>query len=99
MYSWVGCLEPTCLWSRKRKMVLPSFFASNSSLISMINKWLVVDLKSQPTVCICPYYKSGVLMGMENLSTLEKEKNATLFYGVLQPNILYLPLIHNLCSE
>ncbi len=36
---------------------------------------------------------------MKNLSTLEKEKNATLFYGVLQPNILYLPLIHNLCRS
>ncbi len=76
MYSWVGCLEPTCLWSRKRKMVLPSFFASNSSLISMVNKWLFVDLKSQPTNCICPYCNSSVLMRIENLSTLEKENSS-----------------------
>ncbi len=36
----------------------------------------VVDyVKSQPTVCICPYYKSRVLMRMENLSTLEKDNS------------------------
>ncbi len=132
MYSWVGCLEPTCLCSRKRKMVLPSFFASNSSLISMVNKWLftwnhslhrkkkvrefpvpsrdvttklslggnndvitelflprgslvsdipagdrkLVNLFLRCTVCICPYYKSRVLMRMKNLSTLEKENSS-----------------------
>jgi hypothetical protein len=52
----------------------------NSSLISMANKWLFVDLKSQPSVCICPYYKSRALMRTEYLSTLEKEKKVTLFY-------------------
>jgi hypothetical protein len=52
----------------------------NSSLISMVNKCLVVYVKSQPTVCICPHYKSRVLMRMENLSTLAKEKKVTLFY-------------------
>jgi hypothetical protein len=48
----------------------------NSSLISMINKWLFVGLKSQPTACICPFYKSSVLTRMENLSTLEKENSS-----------------------
>jgi hypothetical protein len=42
----------------------------------MVNKCLFVDLKSPPTFCICPYFKSGVLMRMESLSTLEKENSS-----------------------